>query len=144
VFHTGIHPNGLAYSADGRRLFAADTFARQVLAFDVADDGVPVLTRAFSTAGVPGLPDGLATDERGGVWVAFYRGGCLARLDPHAGTFEVIDFPASKPLSLCFGGPDRRELLVVTGRDADRGEPSGGIWRAEAPVPGSPVAPASV
>ena len=41
VIHDDIHPNGLAFSADGRRLFAADTFGRRVVVFDVPATGRP-------------------------------------------------------------------------------------------------------
>jgi sugar lactone lactonase YvrE len=139
VIHDRIYPNGLSFSADGHRLFAVDTFGRRVVVFDVPAAGEPVVSGEFSTSEVPGLPDGLAIDAQGGVWVAFYRGGCVARFDPDGRFVRQVEVPALKPLSLCFAGPDRDILLVVTGSDGECLGQTGSVLRAAAPAPGIPV-----
>jgi sugar lactone lactonase YvrE len=139
VIHDRIHPNGLSFSADGHRLFAVDTFGRRVVVFDVPAVGEPVVSGELSTSEVPGLPDGLAIDVEGGVWVAFYRGACVARFDPDSGSVRQFEVPALKPLSLCFAGPDRDILLVVTGSDGESLGQTGSVLRAAAPAPCIPI-----
>ena len=144
VLHDHIHPNGLAFSGDGRRLFASDTFARRIVVLDWRGGRLPVPLGEISTSGIGGLPDGLATDEDGGVWAAFYRGACAVRFDPGDGSREELPVPALKPLSLCFGGPDLRQLTVVTGSDGEgRGE-SGSVLALDLEVAGCPVAVATI
>jgi sugar lactone lactonase YvrE len=140
VIHDGIYPNGLAFSADGTRLFAADTFGRRVVVFDVPSSGPPVVSGELSTASIDGLPDGVATDVDGGVWVAMYRGSAILRIDAVSGVIDRFPVPAAKPLSVCFDGND---LFVVTGSDDDRGA-SGAVLRARSPFAGSRVNAAAV
>ena len=109
------------------------------MVFDVPAVGEPVVSGELSTSEVPGLPDGLAIDVEGGVWVAFYRGACVARFDPDSGSVRQFEVPALKPLSLCFAGPDRDILLVVTGSDGESLGQTGSVLRAAAPAPGIPI-----
>lgn len=139
VVHDDVHPNGVALGPGGTRLFHADTFRRRVLVFEVGAGGAPVPLTSFSTEKIPGLPDGLATDEDSFVWVAFYRGGCVARFDPEGGVAAVIDVPAEKVLSLCFGGTDRTALYVVTGTSDTRPDETGSIFRIPAGECGTKV-----
>ena len=144
VIFEGLHPNGLAYSVDGSQLVAADTYGRRMLVFDVRAGGELSLARVFSTEPIDGLPDGIATDERGGVWVAFYCGASVVRFDIASGDATSFAMPVSKPLSVCFSGPERRQLVVVTGRHPQVGEATGGVWRARTSVAGAPVARACI
>ena len=144
VIHDDLHPNGIALSADGARLYAADTFRRRLIVFAVDEGGAPAPLMAVSTHEVPGLPDGLATDEDGFVWVAFYRGGCVARFTAEGALDDVIPVPAPKPLSLCFGGRDRSVLLVVTGTSDERAGTTGSVLCLPARVPGTRVGVARI
>jgi sugar lactone lactonase YvrE len=135
VLHDDLHPNGIAFSARDDVLFVADTFRRRLIVLD-ATTTVPTQVATISTESVPGLPDGIATDDAGGVWVAFYNGGCIARFgsgDSHASVFEI---PSPKPLSLCFGAPDRSTLYVVTGRSAPGAADTGSVFRLTTTVQG--------
>lgn len=144
VLHDDIHPNGLAFSADGRRLFASDTFGGRIVVFDCPRNGMPVPVGEISTSGIRGFPDGLATDEDDGIWAAFYRGACVVRFDAGGKDRDELAVPALKPLSLCFGGHDMRTLTVVTGADGEgRGE-TGSVLTLPVAVAGSPVAVATI
>jgi xylono-1,5-lactonase len=144
VVASDLHPNGLAFTADGRSLVAADTYGRRVLLFDVAASGHLDLSRVFPLSDVPGLPDGLALDRSGGVWIAFYKGGCIVRLDTESGETTVHETPFSKPLSVGFGPAGAGRLVVVSGRHPEAGEPSGGIWVSATAIEGEPTARAAV
>jgi gluconolactonase len=65
--------NGLALSADGRTLYVVETWARRVLAFPVDERGA-CAGRARCVVDLPGtVPDGVAVDDRGALWVACYE-----------------------------------------------------------------------
>jgi sugar lactone lactonase YvrE len=128
VVYDDIFANRMAFSSRDDRLYAADTYRRRLLVFAVDGDDLSLIS-VLATTDVPGLPDGVAADEAGGVWVAFYRGGCIARFAPETGTAQVIEMPSSKPLSLCFAGPDRRDLYVVTGQSEPGAADTGSIYR---------------
>jgi len=138
VLHDDIHPNGIAFTPDGERLYVADTFRRRILVFSSAGDDLRPVD-AISTGGVPGLPDGLAADIDGGIWVAFYRGGCIARFDRDGTVRSVIEMPCPKPLSLCFAGPESTELYVVSGRSEAGATDTGSIYLVEVGGLGAPV-----
>jgi gluconolactonase len=144
VVDADVYPNGAALSPDGGRLYLADTFRQRLIVFAVSGDDPPVPLMHFSTEEIPGLPDGIATDEEGFVWVAFYRGGCVARFSPSGRIARVVDVPAHKALSLCFGGADGRDLYVVTAKTDDRADSGGSIVRMSAGVRGTKVDPARI
>jgi gluconolactonase len=125
-------PNGIAFAPGGSTMYVCDYAHGTVLAHGSAG-------RVF--ARVPaGSADGMAVDERGGVWVATGEGGGIARFDPDGSLGDVVEVPASFVTSLCFGGEDMRDLYVTAVAD-----PGGGtLLRGRSDVPGLPVAPASV
>ena len=129
VVHRDLYPNGIALSPDGSAIYAVDMNRRRVLVLGDSPS-------SFSTEAVEGLPDGLVTDEEGFVWIAFYRGGCIARFDPSGSLARLVEMPVDKPLSLCFGGPDRTDLYIVTGSNSTE---SGSIFVLPVEVPGTAV-----
>jgi gluconolactonase len=62
-----VRPNGLAFSADERQLFVADTRVNHIRIFDVADDGTLSAGREFARC-QNGRFDGLRLDEDGRLW----------------------------------------------------------------------------
>jgi gluconolactonase len=136
------HPNGITFSAGEQMLFHADSFRRSLLVSRVDDSGVPRLEREISTLDCPGVPDGMASDEEGLIWIAFYDGGQIVRMSPNGEVVERIPAPAREVTNLCFGGRDGRELYVTTGNnDADPGL-GGCVFRARTPIPGK-IAPSA-
>lgn len=131
VLHDDVTPNGIAFSPDGARLYCADTFRRRVLVLRRPEPS------SFSTEAVPGRPDGVAVDEEGCLWIAFWNGGCVACFTPDGALLERIEL-AGDPRSLCFQ-PGRRELYVVTAQSAGGGqELDGSVLRVEVDVRGAP------
>jgi gluconolactonase len=124
-------PNGIAVSADGARMNVSDTAAGTVKTFDLAAG--PDAGDVFAAA-PRGIPDGMALDAEGGLWLALGDGG-IARFESSGELDELIDFPSSFVSSLAFGGPDGRDVFVTT---AD-----GNLFRARAEVAGLAVAAAS-
>jgi D-xylonolactonase len=125
--------NGIGLSPDGRRLYHVDTAAGAVLVHEVdeAGDVDGVTGRVFATV-ESGLPDGLAVDVEGGVWVALYGGGGVARYTAEGPLDRRVDVPAQLVTSLCFAGPGLDELVVVTEDNADDPARGGSILRVSA------------
>ena len=129
--------NGIGLSPDRTRLYHSDSAARAVIVHDVAPDGAVSNRREFP---VPrGVPDGLAVDAEGGIWVALYGGGGVARLDPAGELERLVEVPARAVTSLCFGGRDHCDLYVVTADNTEDAERGGSVFRTRSELPGLPV-----
>ena len=123
-----VHP-------DQKRLFVNETFARQLVSFDIAENGDLSNKTIIAEFAMGTYPDGLAFDTDGGVWITSIISNRVIRVAPD-GTQEIIiedsetdhlqwvedafqsgglgrphlDKASSKKLknisSLAFGGPD--------------------------------------
>jgi sugar lactone lactonase YvrE len=131
-----VHPNGIGIAPDGARLYLSDTFGRRLLVLALRGDALPVPLGELSTADVDGFPDGLAVDAEGCVWVAFYRGSCVARLAPDGRILRRVAVPALKPLSVCLDG---RSLYVVTATREPGSDETGSVYRTPVDVGPAPV-----
>jgi sugar lactone lactonase YvrE len=135
--------NGIGLSPDGRRLYLNDTFVG-TYAFDVLPDGS--LGGRVLLAKIPDC-DGLAVDSEGGIWVAGYQSGAIMRLLPDGTEDRRSALPVQGVTSLCFGGPDNRDVYVTTtSPDAfealmKKTVPSqtASLYRARSGIPGLPV-----
>ncbi|PFG96765.1 gluconolactonase [Saccharopolyspora erythraea NRRL 2338] len=102
-------PNGLAFSADERRLYVADTRRKHIRLFDVADDGALSGGEVFATCDA-GSFDGVRLDALGRVWAAAHDG---------VHCFDADGTPLGKLLlpevvsNLVFGGPKRNHLFMT-------------------------------
>lgn len=128
-----LTPNGMAWSPDGRTMYAADTRRGYIYAFDFdVTAGSLGKRRVFADLGaLAGAPDGATVDCEGCLWSAQWDGGCLIRFDPQGHIERVIRVPVSKPTSCAFGGPEYRQLFVTTAtrgldRNGLRNEPMAG------------------
>lgn len=110
-------PNGLAWSLDGKTFYHVDTAARAVRVYPSAAER-PQLGRPKATidlSSLAGYPDGLAIDREGKLWIAFWEGGCVHRIDPASGDcIATIDLPCRYVTSCAFGGPDFSDLYITT------------------------------
>jgi xylono-1,5-lactonase len=143
VVFNGLLPNGNAVSIDERFLYQVDSIGRRVLVIDLQPDP-PRVTRTFSTETVPGMPDGMAVDDEGQLWIAFHHGGCVGRFRADGALTSRIDIPTPTVTSLCFGPPGTHDLFVVTDDESDSAEPQGCIYRLDVGVGGGPVHAARV
>ncbi len=74
------------------------------------------------------MPDGLAVDVDGGVWVAVYGGSRVERFAPDGTSDRSIAVPAESVTSLVFAGPDLADLIVVTADNTEHPEREGTIF----------------
>jgi len=136
--------NGLGFSPDGRRLYHSDARAGLVRVYDVAADGSLSAWQSFAALGPDGVPDGLKVAADGSVWVADAHGGRVAVFNADGTHRRDLAVPLPMVTSLCFTGPDLKDLHIVTGSRDGPTENCGSIFRTRADVAGLPLPPARV
>jgi sugar lactone lactonase YvrE len=121
--------NGLGWDADGRRMYYVDSPTQRVdvLDFDGASGSVANRRPFAAIAEADGMPDGLAVDDEGGIWVALHGGGEVRRFHADGGLSGRVEVPAAKVTACCFVG----NRLVVTTR--------GGLFALDVPYSGPPA-----
>ena len=139
--------NGIVWSLDNKTMYYIDSVANTVRAFDyeLATGNISNERVVIRTDGL-GLPDGMAIDAEGMLWVAHFGGACVRRWNPYTGqVIGVIEMPASQITACAFGGPDLSTLYITSaaiGLDdaALQREPhAGGLFMATPGVKGVPT-----
>jgi sugar lactone lactonase YvrE len=101
--------NGMALSPDRDALYVVETFARRVSRIPIAADGSAGTAEDF-VAGIERLPDGLAFDVEGNLYVSCYEPSRLFRADPDGRLELLIDDPEAHtlchPTNCAFRGTD--------------------------------------
>lgn len=134
--------NGLAWSADGSRLFSIDTMRRRVYVRPYGPDHVG--ERAVHLVVDGGYPDGMAIDADDHLWIALWGGHGVRRYDPRGRLVARVDVPAPHTSSVAFAGDDLRTMVITTAtkdltpRERDRFPASGMLFTARVDVPGLP------
>lgn len=139
--------NGLAWTADGRTMFHADSRGPWIDRhdFDPATGAIGGRTRIATLDDATGRPDGGACDADGHYWSAGVTAACLNRFDRDGRLLARIDVPVAAPTMPCFGGPDGRLLFLTSlthGVAAERlaAHPwTGRCLIGSAPIAGAPV-----
>ena len=62
-------PNGIALSPNGKTLYVANSDEKNVRAYDLDKAGAAINERIL-ISNIPGVPDGMRTDEKGNLYVA--------------------------------------------------------------------------
>jgi D-xylonolactonase len=141
-----IFSNGLGFSPDRKLLYHSDSGGDTVYVYDIAPDRSLKDRRPFGKL-PSGMPDGLAVDVEGGVWVASAYGGEVVRFRGDGTVDRQIKVPLTLVASVVFGGKDMQDLYIMTGDErylAQEPEtveppPRANIYRTRSPVPGLPV-----
>ena len=103
-------PNGIALSPNGRILYVSDSDARLIRAWDLDRSGAASNARVFADK-IPGVPDGLRTDEKGNVYVAAKGIYVYSPQGERVGHLPLTQTPTN----LAFADP---ETLYITTRTA--------------------------
>jgi len=139
--------NGLGWSPSGRSFYFIDSPTCRIDVFDcdpasgALEDRRPLA--AVEVAGA--VPDGLAVDAEGGVWVALHGGWGLRRYSSDGELLAEVGLPIARITSCCFGGSDLRDLYVTTRREGlseneKAGQPlAGALLRLDVGVAGLPT-----
>jgi sugar lactone lactonase YvrE len=107
-----ILPNGLGWNAEDNVMYLTDSYAHMIYQTSYqADEGKIGRLDMFVEVKGPGVPDGLAIDAEGCLWVAIRGGGQLRRYDRTGRLIGVVPVPVSQPSSCAFS-PD--DCLYIT------------------------------
>jgi len=120
--------NGIDWSPDGRVLYHADSGAGTITAwsFDVTTGELSCPRVVRLVPSNVGLPDGLAVDSSGQIWVAIWGAGEVWCLDSVRGVRRaVISVPSPLVSSCGFGTATLDTLYITTARGA--GNSDGGL-----------------
>lgn len=150
-----IHPlvggvgtgNGLGWSPDTSTMYFIDSPTRVVRVFDYdpatgeATDGRDMTLQLPNDVATP---DGLSIDTEGNLWIALWEGSAVQCYSPEGALLEVIDVPARRVTSLCFGGEGLGDLYITSAAldvsDAEiEATHAGSVFRAVPGVVGVPV-----
>jgi gluconolactonase len=101
--------NGMALAPSGDALFVCETFARRIARIDFDGNGAAAGASVFADD-LPGLPDGIAFDARGNLFVGCYEPSRILRIAPDGRTAEVYIEDATAhllahPTNIAFDGP---------------------------------------
>jgi sugar lactone lactonase YvrE len=131
-------PNGMAISPDASTLIVADSYGKELVAFDLEADGSLSNRRSWADLG-EGAPDGICVDAEGAVWYADVPNRRCVRV---AEGGEVLDTAeADRGCFACMLGGSTGDTLFIAAQEwtgpADIGrEPrTGQILTIEAPAP---------
>jgi len=108
--------NGMAFSIDQKFLYYIDSIARHVyrFAYDPKHGSLSDQRVFYAANPEDGLPDGCTLDSEGYLWVAFWNGACIKRLNPNGNVDKTINIPAKMSTSLTFGGPNLTDIYVTS------------------------------
>jgi len=108
--------NGICWSPDGTRMFHTDSGTRVIRAYPY-DHSTGALGAGESFYEHPddgAVPDGIAVDADGGLWVALWDGARVIHLDPSGQLTDEVPVAAKRPTSVAFGGDDLNTLFITS------------------------------
>ena len=106
-------PNGMAVTPDNGALIFAESYARRLIAFDIAADGA--LSNRHVWADLDGPPDGICIDATGAVWYADVPNAYCRRVREGGEVLDEVRLDRGG-FACMLGGPERRTLYITGAR----------------------------
>jgi sugar lactone lactonase YvrE len=133
--------NGIGWSPDDRLMYYIDSLAYRIDMFDydAATGAISGRRPLVSLGKADVMPDGLAVDAEGSVWVAVWGGGVVQRYSQDGQLTGEVRLPAAHVTSCAFAGPDLDQLYITTA--AGPGSSAGALFTCPAGVAGLPAHP---
>ena len=104
-------PNGIAVSADNKRLVVAEMDGHCLAEYDIEANGGLKFRRRFASMK---SPDGICLDREGAVWVASFEEDAFIRVDTSGREVQRIHVPGRRALACVLGGDERRTLFCLS------------------------------
>lgn len=122
------YANGLVLTADEKRLYIAESYQNRILIISLEEPGIAAGTAVVfaelpvNPSGSENLPDGLAIDRQGRLWVAHYGMGAIHVLNPSGELLFSVGTALPLTSNLCFvEDHPAKQILLVTGGYAEPG-----------------------
>jgi len=138
VAASGLHfPNGAVITQDGKTLIIGETLSGCLTAFDIDAEGKLDNRRIWAPTW-PRVPDGIALDADGNIWIANPIAPECALIARGGAVLDIID--TGQPCFACMlGGEDGRTLFMLTAKTSIGHEaaaaPTGTLLIATVDVP---------
>ena len=130
-------PNGMLIMPDDRTLVVAESYAKRLTAFDIADDGGLSNRRVWADLG-DGVPDGICADADNAVWYADVPNRRCTRVREGGEVLDTLELDRGC-FACALGGPDGHTLFLVgqqwSGPAGMFEGRSGQVLTARAPAP---------
>ncbi len=104
-------PNGIAVSADNRRLVVAEMDGACLAEYDIDADGGLTFRRRFASMK---SPDGICLDREGAVWVASFDEDAFIRVGDDGRELRRIEVPGRRAIACALGGEERHTLFCLS------------------------------
>ncbi len=106
-------PNGLGWNAEDTEFYLVDSMSRRLMVapFDADRGDIGELEVLLAFDEEDGLPDGLAVDQDGGIWIAMWGGSQVLRVDRRGQVIGRVPMPVTQPSSCAF---DADGILYIT------------------------------
>lgn len=128
-------PNGMVITPDGKTLIVNELFGNKITAFDIGTDGTLSNKRDFANFGEIGdepdvakrieaatiVPDGLALDAEGAVWIANTVNQKATRIVEGGKVLEEVNTAPDGIFAVALGGEDGKTLFLCAAPDWDEG-----------------------
>lgn len=136
--------NGIEWGRDERSMLYIDSRTQRVdtIEYDPGTGRLGTRTPLIQIEVDDGLPDGMAMDAEGALWVCLWGAGRVQRFRPDGTPDVAVAVPVAQTTSCAFGGADLATLYVTTARegftaaDAEEQPLAGGIFAVRVEVPG--------
>jgi len=132
-------PNGMLVTPDDSTLIVAESYAKRLTAFDVAEDGGLSNRRVWAELD-DGVPDGICLDAEGAVWYGDVPNKRCVRVREGGEVLETIELDRGC-FACALGGADRSTLFMMATEwsgpaNMFDGPRTGQVLTVEAPAPG--------
>jgi sugar lactone lactonase YvrE len=132
-------PNGMLIMPDERTLIVAESYARRLTAFDLAEDGTLSNGRVWAELG-DGVPDGICADAENAVWYADVPNKRCVRVREGGEVVQTIELDRGC-FACALGGSDRETLFMIANEWTGPSNMFQGrntqVLMARAPAPGA-------
>ncbi len=110
-------PNGMCLSADGQTLFVVESSPPLVSRLEIKADGSAGQRRIIFE--LPrSVPDGIALDVLGNLYISLYNPNIIYRLSPSGELVTLVDdwqqLRLVAPTNIAFGGEDMKSMIIAS------------------------------